>query len=257
MNVVKSVNTLARFGRKVAPTACAIGAAAGVVATGVLAARAGRQDAMNDIRAGDEPKNARIKRKIKTYSKPVIAGVITIGAIVLCDRLHVKRYAAMAGAAGLIQSNYDSLQNAVKTTVSEEDSKKIFDKKADVEANAIYEQCKRNGIEPIDTHTGDILWYEPESRRWFLASIDHVKDAAYHTNRNFKLRGSSPFNEWLSFLNLPDDDPEFNTLGWYEREGEIYYGYTWIDFLWEDKELRDGTKYKLLVYPFGPHLTEK
>ena len=235
MNFLTPIRTLGKFAIKHGPTLMAVGAAGGVVATGVTAAEAG-------ARYQETGKKAE-------FVKPVIIGATTIAGIFMSDRLHVRRYTALAGAASVIQDNYNRYRNAFPDGMDEVNSQKAMD---------IWEKCKRNGINKVvDTHTGNELWFEPESKTWFLASEDHVKDACYHTNRNFKLRHYEPFNEWLRFLNLPDDDLSFELLGWYEYEGKVYYGYTWIDFEFKDKALPDGTAYKEISYPFGPHLSEK
>lgn len=238
MTITKAITLLGKWGRKVAPTAIAIASGLGVVATGVSAAKAG----MRYKETG----------KKTEFIKPVIIGAVTMAGIFTSDRIHVRRQAAIAGAAHVIQDNYDRWRNALPDS-----EQHIRDEVNSQKARDIWERCKRNGIKPVDTHTGNELWFEPESERWFLASEDHVKDACYHTNRNFKLRGYESFNEWLRFLNLPDDDLSFEQLGWYEYEGEAYYGYTWIDFEFKNKELPDGTKYKEIFYPYGPHLSER
>ena len=239
MNIQNGIILLGKIGRKVAPTAFAVAGGVGVVATGVTAAKAGLRY--------QETKNK------KVFIKPVVTGVATIACIFTGDRLHAKRYAALAGAASVVERNFRDYRDIYAPDVDNVARNEVNEKRAE----DIWKRCQQNGIKPVDTHTGNDLWFEPESMTWFLASEGHVKDAAYHTNRNFKLRGSEPFNEWLKFLGLPDDDLSFEMLGWYDYEGEAYYGYTWIDFELKPKELRDGTKYTEIFYPFGPHLTEK
>ena len=239
MNLLTTLRTLGKFSIRHAPMIWSVAAAGGVVATGVTAAQAGAEY--------QETKDK------KVFIKPVVTGVATIACIFTGDRLHAKRYAALAGAASVVERNFRDYRDIYAPDVDNVARNEVNEKRAE----DIWEKCKRNGIKPVDTHTGNDLWFEPESMTWFLASESHVKDAAYHTNRNFKLRGSEPFNEWLKFLGLPDDDLSFEMLGWYDYEGEAYYGYTWIDFELKPKELRDGTKYTEIFYPFGPHLTEK
>lgn len=239
MNFLTPIRTLGKFTIKNAPTICAIAAAGGVVATGVTSAQAGAKY--------QETHNK------KEFIKPVITGAVTIAGIFVSDRLHVRRYTALAGAAALVERKFRDYRDICIPDVDRIAMNEVNEKRAE----DIWERCQKNGIKPVDTHTGDILWFEPESMTWFLASEDHVKNACYHTNRNFKLRGHESFNEWLGFLGLPDEDLSFEQYGWFEYEGEVYYGYTWIDFEFKDKKLRDGTEYKEIFYPFGPHLSEK
>lgn len=236
MNFLTPIRTLGKFAIKHGPTLMAVGAAGGVVATGVTAAEAG----------------ARYQEtgKKTEFVKPVIIGATTIAGIFMSDRLHVRRYTALAGAASVIQNNYDRFCSAlpddhVKEEVNEQ------------KAEDIWKKCQKNGIKPVDTHTGNKLWFEPISMQWFLASEQHVTEAEYHTNRNFQLKGDIPFNEFLSFLELDDKNLSFEQLGWDIYLGETYYGYQWIDFVHKDKMLKDGTEYTEIFYPFEPHLGEK
>ena len=257
IGIVNAVRFLGRLGRKVAPTACAVGGAIGVVATGYSAAKAGKEVGAYEAVNGPMP----VKKKIRTYAKPAILGATSIALIFTGDRIHAHRYAALGAAANLIQNNYDSYREAAKSVCGNGekwDDSLIREKKNEVESNAIWELCKKNGIKPIDTHTGTELWYEPISQTWFLSSEDHVKDVFYHINRNFQLKSEITFNEYLRFLGLPSDSPGFELIHWDHYEGETIYGYEWIDFnIQDDLKLRDGTPYKGIFYPFEPHLSEK
>lgn len=257
MNVIRTIHTLGRWGRKVAPTALALTGAAGVVATGYSAAQAGKEVGAWETRHGEKMP---VKKKVRTYAKPVIFGATSIACILTGDRLHVKRYTALAGAASLIQQNYDSYRNAAKAVCGNGekwDDTPVQDKKTKVEADAIWDLCKKNGINPVDTGSGTELWYEPISKTWFLASQDYVKDVFYHINRSFHLKYEITFNEYLRFLGLPAEAPGFDLIHWDHDEGEEIYGYQWIDFQIKSLELRDGTKYNGIFYPFEPHLSEK
>ena len=236
MNFLTPIRTLGKFAIKHGPTLMAVGAAGGVVATGVTAAEAG----------------ARYQEtgKKTEFVKPVVIGATTIAGIFMSDRLHVRRYTALAGAASVIQNNYDRFRSALADDHVREE---VNEQKAE----DIWKRCQKNGIKPVDTHTGNKLWFEPISMQWFLASEQHVTEAEYHTNRNFQLKGDIPFNEFLSFLELDDKNLSFEQLGWDIYLGETYYGYQWIDFVHKDKKLMDGTEYTEIFYPFEPHLGEK
>ena len=241
MTITKAITLLGKWGRKVAPTAIAIASGLGVVATGVSAAKAG----MRYKETG----------KKTEFVKPVIIGAVTMAGIFTSDRIHVRRQAAIAGAAHVIQDNYDRWRNALPDGL--DGDQYVRDEVNDQKAEDIWKKCQKNGIKPVDTHTGNKLWFEPISMQWFIASDEHVIEAEYHTNRNFQLKGDIPFNEFLSFLELDDKDLSFEQLGWDIYLGETYYGYQWIDFVHKDKMLSDGTEYTEIFYPFEPHLGEK
>ena len=276
MKLLKSLGTVGKAAKKCAPTLLSIAGAGGVVLTGIEAARAGYADAQLDQIAsvhGNEDKPSRARRKIKTYAKPVIFGAVSVGCILTGDRLHARRYAALGAAASVIQGRYDNLRESMRlvngyTEYPDGSRKDITEpgameqlqrQRADsVTAVGMLNYCRAHGIEPEDTHTGNKLWYEPISRTYFLASEDHVTNAEYHANRNFKLRGEEPFSEFLRFLELKaGDQPGYDMLHWDDYEGETYYGYQWIDFVHLIKQLQDGPDYTQIFYPFEPHLSEK
>ena len=273
MGITKTLGMVGKAARKYTPTILSVAGAAGVVATGVSAAKAGYNDRVLDESFVDtEPKNDRVKRKIRTYAKPVIFGAASIGCILAGDRIHAKRYAALGAAASVIQDRYDRLSKQLrmsKIANRDEDGNLIEGKagaadaglRGDMDANEaerIYLQCQEAGIHPYDTHSGNDLWYESFSKTWFFASEKHVDDAGYNLNRNFHLRGESPFSEYLRFLELPvGDHPMYDKFHWNLYEGEVYYGYSWVDFMYAKKRLANGLEYTQIFYPFEPHLGEE
>lgn len=258
MILPRAVLTLSKFGRKVAPTACAIAGATGVVYTGYSAAKTGEE-----VGAYEQKFNYKLplRQKIVIYRKPIIFGGLSIGAIILGDRLHVKRYAALSAAANIIQERArlkDVGMQQLQQDIYKQDKAEAVQAADECKAQNIWDSCEKNGIKPFDTHTGIDLWYEPISETWFLANEDHVKNVFYHINRNFARKDEITFNEFLMFLDLPHNKPGFDLLHWDHYEGETIYGYQWIDFMIrDDLTLRDGTKYKAIFYPFEPHLSEK
>ena len=273
MNWMKTLATISKTAKKYAPTMLSVAGACGVVVTGISAAKAGREDMTMDIKASNafEPPEERRKRKIRTYAKPVIFGAASIGCILAGDRLHARRYIALGAAASVIQDRYDRLSKQLrmtKTSTRDENGNLIEGKgTADAsmkdimdtnEAERIYWQCQEAGIHPYDTHSGNDLWYESFSKTWFFASEKHVDDAGYNLNRNFHLRGESPFSEYLRFLELPvGDHPMYDKFHWNLYEGEVYYGYSWVDFMYAKKRLANGLEYTHIFYPFEPHLGEE
>ena len=261
MLITTALFALGSFGLANLPTICSIGGAVGVVATTVEAVNAGREDAENDRElAQNETKKERRKRKIRTYAKTAIKGAATIGGIMLADRLHVRKYTKLALVAGRIAQNHLEYKAAAREILGKDGEQKIEEKKCENKAEEVYKKCLEQGIEPIDTHTGSQLFFEPESGIYFLASLEHVLEAEYDTNRNFILKQYMPFSEWLQFLLLDADDiddPEFHRIGWNDFSGEAIYGYRWIDFSHKELTLPNGMKYTMIWYPFAPHLGEE
>lgn len=276
MNLLKSLAVIGKTAKKCAPTILSVAGAAGVAVTGVAAAKAGYEDAKNDIeqngKTTPEAGEEKIKRKIKTYAKPILFGAASVGCILAGDRLHAKRYMALGAAAGIIQERYDRLQEYLKTCngYTEIGDKRVnYTEPGQLEgvtrakANAstaedIFKYCREHSIEPEDTHTGENLWYEPISKTYFLASEAHVERAFSLANRLFKAKGEVTMSDVLRYLELSAaNKPGYDLLHWNEYEGETFYGYDWIDVTYLKKELYDGPEYTQIFYLFDPHLGEK
>lgn len=95
------------------------------------------------------------------------------------------------------------------------------------------------------------LFYDAYRDEFFESSLDLVREAMYHVNRNFILRGYTTLNEVYDFLNLSHTE-QGDVLGWSADYGWCYYGYSWIDYYCERRESRDGTEYYALCFPFPP-----
>lgn len=281
MNLLKTFAVIGKTAKKCAPTILSVAGAAGVAVTGIAAAKAGYEDANCDsiswYRANygakiSETPEERRKRKIKTYAKPVIFGVASMGCILAGDRLHAKRYMALGAAAGIIQERYDRLQAYLKTCKGyreEDGERKDYETPGHLEkmtrfsadsmaADDIFKYCKEHGIEPEDTHTGDQLWYEPLSKTYFLASEGHVERAFSLANKALKTTGEATLMDLLKYLELRGaEQPGYDLYHWNEYEGDAFYGYDWIEPRFIHKKLHDGPEFIQIFYPVEPHLGEK
>lgn len=99
-----------------------------------------------------------------------------------------------------------------------------------------------------------VLFYDEVSRRYFIKTMLEVRDAEYHLNRNFSLRGGeAPLNEFYDFLGI-ERVPYGDDIGWNIDAGEEFYGYSWIDFSHELATTDDGLEVYIIHMPFPPTL---
>lgn len=89
--------------------------------------------------------------------------------------------------------------------------------------------------------------------KFFDRTMEQVRCAEYVLNRNFVLRGSATFNEFLHFLELDDLGEEGEKIGWESYIGEAFYGYSWIDFDHVYRVTDDGMAICEIRMPFLPH----
>lgn len=89
--------------------------------------------------------------------------------------------------------------------------------------------------------------------KFFDRTMEQVRTAEYVLNRNFVLRGSATFNEFLRFLGVDDLGEEGERIGWESYIGEAFYGYQWIDFDHVYRVMDDGMAICEIRMPFLPH----
>ncbi len=89
--------------------------------------------------------------------------------------------------------------------------------------------------------------------KFFEATMEQVRCAEYVLNRNFVLRGTVTFNEFLRFLGLDDIGEKGEKIGWESYIGEAFYGYSWIDFDHIYRVTDDGLAICEISMPFLPH----
>lgn len=102
-------------------------------------------------------------------------------------------------------------------------------------------------------YTDSLLFFDELSNRYFWSSIEEVREAEYHFNRNLALRGYAELNELYDFLGL--EPTAFGaTVGWSLEAGVEFYGYSWVDFYHECHESDDPDvkTYYTIHMPFGP-----
>lgn len=197
------------FLRVAAPTICSCLAALGVIATGILSAKAAlkAEETVNDKNLSAKDK---IKKVTPVFTPPIVAGGATIGLIFTANAFGRGQQAALAAGMASI---YTSLQT------------KLMAQEGRISGEADTKQT--------------LTFYDPFSMRYFERTIDEVLEAEYHLNRNFILRGDASVNEFYRFLGL-EETPDGDEYGWSQCVGFDVYGYQWIDF-YHDFVQKGGT----------------
>lgn len=177
--------------------------AVGVIATGILASRAGRkaqkklseEPVVVDIPAEeiqeffDENTEAvepvRTKKEVvklvwKYYIPPVLAGLVTIGAMIGAHHLGAKEIAALTASCAYLTANRDKLEEKIRERYGEEALE-------DIRAEVMEElSCTANGKISVETTgKGDLLCFEAYSGRWFRSSKEAVDEAIKKFNEMF------------------------------------------------------------------------
>lgn len=223
--------------KKSSPTILSVVAAAGVVATFIFAVKETRaaEEKIEELKE-ENPEPSKfdiVKAAAPVYIPAAVIAGVTILCILSSNRLNKKQQASLIGAYTLLHQTHEQYKKKVKDICGEEVHDEIIDsiavekaKKQDIYASGIigkYSNRMDTDYDPEDTR----LFYDSYSNRYFESTIGQVKDAQYHLNRNYTLRGLATVNEYYEFLGL---EPVVNgyAIGW--DSSDTHEGIYWIDF---------------------------
>ena len=245
------------FLKKNSATILTVAAAAGVIITSVLSAKAAIK-ASRVLTHKEEEKGEKLtfEETISTvwtiYIPPVVAGMSTIACVFGANILNQRQQASLASAYALVDSSYKEYKAKLKELYGEEAHNNIVDAIAAEECDEVH--ISAGGLtsaytQEIESDAEPRLFYDEYSGRYFETTIENVLLAEYHLNRNYILRGFSRLNEFYEFLGLePTDYGE--TVGW-DICGEIY----WIDFNHRKAFIgddNDGFECYIIEMPYYP-----
>ena len=245
------------FLKKNSATILTVAAAAGVITTSVLSAKAAiktsRVLAHKEEEKGEKLTFEETISAVWTiYIPPVVAGMSTIACVFGANILNQRQQASLASAYALVDSSYKEYKAKLKELYGEEAHNNIVDsiaaEKCD-EANISAGGLTSAYTQEIESDAEPRLFYDEYSGRYFETTIEKVLLAEYHLNRNYILRGFARLNEFYEFLGLePTDYGE--TVGW-DICGEIY----WIDFNHRKAFIgddNDGFECYIIEMPYYP-----
>ena len=245
------------FLKKNSATILTVAAAAGVITTSVLSAKAAIK-ASRVLAHKEEEKGEKltfeetISAVWTIYIPPVVAGMSTIACVFGANILNQRQQASLASAYALIDSSYKEYKAKLKELYGEEAHNNIVDAIAAEKCDEVH--ISAGGLtsaytQEIESDAEPRLFYDEYSGRYFEATIEKVLLAEYRLNRNYILRGFARLNEFYEFLGLePTDYGE--TVGW-DICGEIY----WIDFNHRKAFIgddNDGFECYIIEMPYYP-----
>lgn len=221
-------------------------ACTGVVATTVLGVKATPKalELLDEQYRGDEPSAMnKIKTCWKLYLPAAGVGLGTIALIFGSTVMSHKMQASLASAYGLMNSYYREYQKKVKEVVGPEKEKEIRKAIAqDKYTDAAFIDIDLLGV-PSEEKA---LFYDPWGQRYFTALTEDVRNAEYHINRNFALRGAVGVNEFYTMIGIEPLE-ELVDVGW-----SVDDEFAWIDFEHTFCKLDDGMECYILGARFDP-----
>lgn len=237
------------------PTILTCIGAVGVVATSVMTAKATTKaskllEKAKEMKGEDLTKKEKIKIAGPVYIPTILVGASTISCIFGSNILNKRKQAALVSAYTVLNESYKEYKDKVIELYGEGANSMVKDSIAKNK----YEEKQNNGDlrEKPDSRDA-LLFFDEYSNRYFWKTMDEVKEAEYHLNRNFALRGYADLNEFYEFLRI-EPTAYGSEVGWSMEAGGIFYGYSWVDFYHEYHESNDPDtpSYYTIRMPFGP-----
>lgn len=201
--------------------------AAGVVTTGVLAAKggikAGRilQKAEDSLEATsaensseDEqtelPKLSNIDKATMVWScflPAVGSGVVSTAAVIASTKISSRRAAALAAAYSLSEKRIDEYQKKIVEKFGENKEREVLDDIQQDRVNRDYDSTT------IIMNTGNQLCYEGYSGRFFMSDVETIRAAVNEINKRVLDDGYASLGDFYSEIGLAATDIS-DELGW-------------------------------------------
>lgn len=214
MNISSAMKTAKNVITANSPALLVGTAIAGVVTTGVLAAKAGYK-ARAVIDEAQEAKGDELTLQEKAqatwllYVPPAITAATTVAAAVGVHTIHTKRHAAMAGLYAVATTKMDAYSA---------EAEKLLGAKKTQELNNAYTQ-KMVDANPIDNtevllvEGEDVLFLDEYGGRWFTSSTVKVEEAVNTANRCLLSDEEYSLNDFYTELGL-ESNQIGTRIGW-------------------------------------------
>ena len=182
----------------------------GVISTAVLAHKAANrvrnlEDESGTIMHGKE----QVKRVWICYVPAVTSGTITIGAIVMANRVGTKRAAAVAAAYTISEKAFSEYRDKVSEKFGETKAQGVRD---EIAADYVRENPPReNNV--IMIGGGDVLCCELYTGRYFNSSMEELKKAQNDTNYEIINNGCASLTDFYNRVGLPSTSVS-DEVGW-------------------------------------------
>lgn len=214
MNITDIVKKAQRLATDNSPLLLTAVGVAGTITTAYLTGSASIRAYQHiEHREPIEDRKERYKQRVKLvwklYIPPVVAGSLTIAAIVGANRVGTRRAAAMAAAYSISERAYDEYKSKVVEKLGANKEQAIRD---EIAQDRI-ERTKENREVVIATNGGDVLCYEAWSGRYFNSDMETLRKAQNDINAQVIHADFATVDEFYEKIGLEGTDasPQF---GW-------------------------------------------
>lgn len=224
MNLSSAVNAAKTVITANSPVLLVGTAIAGVVTTGVLAARAGyKARGIVDTATAEKGSELTAKEKIGAtwlcYAIPAATGASTIGAIAGVHTIHTKRHAALAGLYAVTSTKLDDYREKAEEMLGTKKTQELNNAVGQTGADRV--PVSSNEI--IILEGGTQLMFDDWSGRWFMGSVPMVETAVSNVNMMLAESGDASLNDFYEFVGL-SPLPMGIDFGWSGRKVDVAFG---------------------------------
>lgn len=206
MNLSNAVKTAKRVVTANSPVLLVGTAVAGVIATGVLAAKGGYKargiiDEVESVEGVELDTVDKVKLTWLCYAAPAVTGISTIASVVGVHTIHTKRHAALTGLYVAASSKLDTYQAKAEEMLGAKKAQQLRD---DMAQEAVDENP------PVDheiymlegDRSGGEIMYDDWGGRYFWGSMPIVDRAVAEFNLLLAQNGTADLNEFYDLLGL-------------------------------------------------------
>lgn len=201
----------------------------------------------------------KVVEAVPEYIPAAVASAVTVGSILLNRQINEDQKAALAGTAALLSASYGKYKQTVVDVCGEEKAREIDA----VMAKTSY--IKQRGgkyqyVDDLQDASSDVcIFYDPLIDLYFNTTINQVRQAQYHINRIFALKGDVSLFDYYDYLGILDSlsDGEkdgIRYLGWSQKQFNVEDLDLWIDFNNEYVDFPDDEDE--IDAPHGYYVTE-
>ncbi len=191
-------------------------AVAGIVATGVLAARGGykARGIIDDATADKgEPltKSEMAQLTWLCYAVPSITAASSVAAVVGVHTIHNKRHAALAGLYAVTSTRLDDYREEAEKLLGTKKTQQLNDAVAQTSVDR--DGADFDGKDLVITAHGTELMYDDLCGREFTGSVARVEEAVNAMNRELLKEGEVSMNFFYDLVGLQENSIGAS-LGW-------------------------------------------
>lgn len=160
-----------------------------------------------------------IKVAWKPYIPAVVTGTVSIVCLIGASSVHTKRNAALATAYQLSSTAFSEYKEKVIETIGEKKEKTVREKVAQKKVDE--HPVSQNQV--IVAGSGDVLFLEPVSMRYFTSDIERVRRVINDINYRMVtgMEGYISLSEFYDEIGLPHTN-QSDDIGWnMYRDGQI------------------------------------